>query len=36
MTGPCTFELRMRLLQYATITQDRENQNGRENSRNVK
>ena len=30
LTKPCTFELRMRLLQYAaTTTQDRENQNVR-------
>ena len=29
LTKPCTFELRMRLLQYATTTQDRENQNCR-------
>ena len=40
LTKPCTFELRMRLLQYATvdatITQDRENQNGRKYSRNIK
>ena len=28
-TKPYTFELRMRLLQYATTTQDRENKNGR-------
>ena len=30
------FELRMRLLQYAITTQDRENQNVRKYSRNVK
>ena len=30
------FELRMRLLQYATTTQAQENQNGRRYSRNVK
>ena len=36
LTKPCTFELRMRPLQYATTTQDRENQNGRKYSRNVK
>ena len=29
LTKPCTLELRMRLLQYATTAQDRENQNGR-------
>ena len=36
LTKPCTFELRMRILQYATTTQDRENQNGRKYSWNVK
>ena len=29
LTKPCTFELRMRQLQYAATTDDRENQNGR-------
>ena len=36
LTKPCTFELRIRLLQYATTTKYRENQNGRKYSRNVK
>ena len=33
---PCTFELRMRLLKFATTTQDRSNQNGWDQSRNIK
>ena len=36
LTKTRTFDLLMRLLQYATTTQDRENQNGRKFSPNVK
>ena len=36
LAKPYTYELRMRLLQYATTTQDRENQNGRKYLRNIK
>ena len=36
LTKPCTLEHSMGQLQYASTTQDRENQNGRKYLRNVK